>query len=215
MGKECRHFFYWFLLQYVADLKKNVVFMSTTYVDSTSDIIATPPPSPACNDSIVQYYYHFQQSQTTNRQPMTSSCRRKNDEISLRHRRLFFRPDKVSCLIVVFSALAALTPRRPSSVYPSAEEKMVWSCRGGQRWRPSAAARRTKVCPRARYCTCAFKFVLITPDLSPGTQEHGCGITASGPRPRILAAAAGITAPGCGHEVEKGVSPRTHFLNLI
>ena len=153
--------------------------------------------------------------QQTNRQPMTSSCRRKNDEIPIRHRRLFFRPDKVSCLIVVFSVLAALTPRRPSSVYPSAEEKMAWSCRGGQRWRPSAAARRTKVCPRARYCTCAFKFVLIPPDLSPGTQEHGRGITASGPRPRILAAAAGITAPGCGHEVEKGASSRTHFLNLI
>ena len=57
---------------------------------------------------------------------------------SLRH--LFFRPNKVSCLIVVLSVLAALTHRRPSSAYPSAEEKMAWSYQGGQRWRSSAAA---------------------------------------------------------------------------
>ena len=82
--------------------------------------------------------------------------------------------------------------------------------RGRGRVDESAAARRTKVCPRARYCTCAFKFVLIPPDLSPGTQEHGRGITASGPRPRILAAAAGITAPGCGHAAEK-VRPCAHI----
>ena len=39
------------------------------------------------------------------------------------HQRLFFRPDKVSCLIVVFLVLAALTPRRPSSAYPSAPRR--------------------------------------------------------------------------------------------
>ena len=33
------------------------------------------------------------------------------------HWRLFFRPDKVSCLVVVFLVLAALSPRCPSSAY--------------------------------------------------------------------------------------------------
>ena len=54
LGKECQHF-YWFLLQYVADIKNYVVLMSATYVGSTNDIIAIPPPShPACN-AIVLY----------------------------------------------------------------------------------------------------------------------------------------------------------------
>ena len=46
--------------------------------------------------------------------------RQKNGEMLKQHRRLFFRPDEVSCLVVVFLVLAALTPRRPSSAYPSA-----------------------------------------------------------------------------------------------
>ena len=41
--------FYWFLQVYFADIKKHVVFLSATYVGSTSDIIATSPPPPAYN----------------------------------------------------------------------------------------------------------------------------------------------------------------------
>ena len=60
---------------------------------------------------------------TTLSQPQPTCNQRrptKNDEMPIRHRRLFFWPDKVSCLIVVLLVLAALTPHRPSSAYPSA-----------------------------------------------------------------------------------------------
>ena len=45
--------------------------------------------------------------------------RPKIDEAPIRHRRLFFRPDKVRYLIVVFLVLVALTARCPSFAYPS------------------------------------------------------------------------------------------------
>ena len=42
----------------------------------------------------------------------------KNDKVPIRgNGASSSNPDKVSCLIVVFLVLAALTPRRPSSVY--------------------------------------------------------------------------------------------------
>ena len=49
--------------------------------------------------------------------------------------------------------------------------------------------------PRARYCMCAFQF-----DLTPLISLLGRRSTAQGNgRGYYIAAAAGITAPGCGH----------------
>ena len=129
--------------------KKNMSCnMPATYVGSTSDIIA---PS-----SLIVTYPPLARAATR-----TSNDNQKNHEMptqgSLRH--LFFRTNKVSCLIVVFPVSAVLTPRCPSSAYPSAEEKMAWSCQGGQRWR--SAERRTKVC-LARATACV-RFNLILP----------------------------------------------------
>ena len=110
--------------------KKNMSCnMPATYVGSTSDIIA---PS-----SLIVTYPLLARAATR-----TSNDNQKNHEMPIRGSlwHLFFQPNKVSYLIVVFSVLAALTHRRPSSAYPSAEEKMTWSHQGGQRWRSSAAA---------------------------------------------------------------------------
>ena len=70
--------------------------------------------------------------------------------------------------------------------------------------------------PRARYCMCAFQF-----DLTPLISLLGRRSTAQGNgRGYYIAAAAGITAPGCGHygpgmrtRREQGASSpsRTHF----
>ena len=77
---------------------------------------------------------------------------------------------------------------------PGRSEVEIEYNRGGQRY------------VLARATICVPLNLIYPPDLSPGTQEHGAG-----PRPRVLAAVAGITAPGCGHEVKKGTSSRTHF----
>ena len=134
--------------------KKNMAcIMPATYVGSTSDIIA---PS-----SLIVTYPPLARAATH-----TSNDNQKNHEMPIRGslRHLFFRPNKVSCLIVVFSVLAALTHRRPSSAYPSAEEKMAWSYQGGQRWRSSAAAAVKGMSSACHYHMCAYKF-----DLTPLT----------------------------------------------
>ena len=99
--------------------EKMLCEMSATYVGSTSDIIATvdlPPYPPASTKAVVL---------------KPTSNVEKLDEIPIRHRRLFFWLDKVSCLIVVFLVLAALTSRCTSSAYPSAAAQQFATLRTG------------------------------------------------------------------------------------
>ena len=138
--------------------------MSATYVGSTKDIIA---PS-----ALISVTYPPLARAATR----TSNDNQKNHEMPIRGslRHLFIRPNKVSCSIVVFPVLAALTHRHTSSLYPTAEEKLpgrseveVECGRGSQRY------------VLARAAMCAYKFDLTPVTFLPGrrttAQDHGRG----------------------------------------
>ena len=189
--------------------------MSATYIGSTGNIIA-PFPSKYFYRWLLHAVIPIANNQRL-RQKMTR-C-----PMPIRHRRLFFWSDKVTCLIVVFLVLAALTPRRPSSAYLNSADAAL----DGE-W-------------------CSFFIYYVLPSVIPTVVLTPCRHSSSRPSDdnhekaaaseRPAKAATGkyggwvlfqvwllcffhlhdshLAAQRVGHEVEQGAFSRTHFLNLI
>ena len=100
--------------------------MSATYVGSTSDII-TLFPLDLDLLSLVTILLLYAALPIA----MNNDDGKKWRASDSRQWRLFFRLDKVSCLIVVFLVLAALTSRCTSSAYPSAAAQQFATLRTG------------------------------------------------------------------------------------